>query len=105
MYRNAISDILVKKEHSLSEKEERLLAMAGQMSSSPNEIFSKFNNADARFGFIKDEDGNMVELTNGKYSVFMESNDRRVRMDAFKALYKEYGDYINTLSALYIMRR
>ena len=101
MYRNAISDILVKKEHSLSEKEERLLAMAGQMSSSPNEIFSKFNNADARFGFIKDEDGNMVELTNGKYSVFMESNDRRVRMDAFKALYKEYGDYINTLSAVY----
>lgn len=101
MYRNAISDILVKKEHSLSEKEERLLAMAGQMSSSPNEIFSKFNNADARFGFIKDEDGNMVELTNGKYSVFMESNDRRVRIDAFKALYKEYGDYINTLSAVY----
>lgn len=101
LYRHALEDILAKKEHALSEKEERLLAMAGQVTASPNEIFSKFNNADVKFGTILDEDGNEVELTNGRYSVFMESNDRSVRENAFKALYCQYGNYKNTLAATY----
>lgn len=101
LYRHALKDILVKKDHALSEKEERLLAMAGQVTASPNEIFSKFNNADVKFGTILDEDGNEVELTNGRYSVFMESNDRSVRENAFKALYRQYGNYKNTLAATY----
>lgn len=101
LYRHALEDILEKKEHALSEKEERLLAMAGQVTASPNEIFSKFNNADVKFGTILDEDGNEVELTNGRYSVFMESNDRSVRENAFKALYRQYGNYKNTLAATY----
>lgn len=101
LYRHALEDILVKKEHALSETEERLLAMAGQVTASPNEIFSKFNNADVKFGTILDEDGNEVELTNGRYSVFMESNDRSVRENAFKALYRQYGNYKNTLAATY----
>lgn len=101
LYRHALEDILAKKEHALSEKEERLLAMAGQVTASPNEIFSKFNNADVKFGTILDEDGNEVELTNGRYSVFMESNDRSVRENAFKALYRQYGNFKNTLAATY----
>lgn len=101
LYRHALEDILAKKEHALSETEERLLAMAGQVTASPNEIFSKFNNADVKFGTILDEDGNEVELTNGRYSVFMESNDRSVRENAFKALYRQYGNYKNTLAATY----
>ncbi|MFR7569972.1 MAG: oligoendopeptidase F [Lachnospira sp.] len=101
LYCHALEDILAKKEHALSEKEERLLAMAGQVTASPNEIFSKFNNADVKFGTILDEDGNEVELTNGRYSVFMESNDRSVRENAFKALYRQYGNYKNTLAATY----
>lgn len=101
LYRHALKDILVKKDHALSEKEERLLAMAGQVTASPNEIFSKFNNADVKFGTILDEDGNEVELTNGRYSVFMESNNRSVRENAFKALYCQYGNYKNTLAATY----
>lgn len=101
LYRHALEDMLSKKEHSLSEKEEKLLAMASQMSSSPNEIFSKFNNADVKFGTVKDEDGKEIELTNGRYSVFMESNNREVRKEAFQALYKQYGNYRNTLAATY----
>lgn len=101
LYRHALEDILAKKEHALSEKEERLLAMAGQVTASPNEIFSKFNNADVKFGTILDENGNEVELTNGRYSVFMESNNRSVRENAFKALYRQYGNYKNTLAATY----
>ena len=42
-----------------------------------------------------------MELTNGKYSMFMESRNREVRKSAFYRLYKGYGDYINTLAAAF----
>ena len=100
-YKYIIEDMLEQKQHSLSEKEEELLAKCGQISSVPNEIFSKFNNADVKFSTIKDENGNEVELTNGKYSMFMESRNREVRKSAFYSLYKGYGGYINTLAAAF----
>lgn len=100
-YRHFIEDCLAQKEHTLSEKEEALLAKASQMSTVPNEVFSKFNNADVRFGKIKSEDGTEVELTNGNYAAFMESQNRTVRKDAFEALYKQYKAYINTLASAF----
>lgn len=100
-YRHMLEDLLSKKLHSLSECEEKLLAMAGQMAGNPKEIFSKFNNADIKFGNITDEDGQQVELTNAKYGLFMESTDQNVRKQAFEALYRQYGAYINTLAAAY----
>lgn len=100
-YNIYIEDLLLDKDHTLSDREEELLASARAMSSSPNEIFSKFNNADVKFGTIQDEKGNVVELTNGRYSSFMESYDRRVRKDSFTALYHAYSSYVNTLASIY----
>lgn len=100
-YRHFIEDCLAQKEHTLSEKEEALLAKASQMSTVPNEVFSKFNNADVRFGEIKSEDGTEIELTNGNYATFMESQNRTVRKEAFEALYKQYKAYINTLASAF----
>ena len=71
--------------------EEALLAKASQMSTVPNEVFSKFNNADVKFGKVKRENGQEDELTNGNFATFMESHDRAVRKAAFEALYKQYG--------------
>ena len=101
LYKHMIDDMLSQKEHSLSEKEEVLLAKASQVMSVPNEIFSKFNNADVHFGSIIDESGNKVELTNGTYVKYMQSQQRSVRKEAFECLYKEYKQYINTLSACF----
>lgn len=101
LYRHALEDMLSKKKHSLSEKEERLLAMAEQIASAPNEIFSKFNNADVKFGNVLDGDGREIELTNARYSVLMESSVRSVRKEAFESLYRQYGNYRNTLAAAY----
>ena len=100
-YKHLLEDMLAKKEHSLSENEERLLAMADRIADSPSEIFSKFNNADVKFGEITGEDGEKVQLTNGRYGVFMENSDRRVRKEAFETLYKQYQSFVNTLAATY----
>lgn len=100
-YRHLLCDMLAKKEHTCSQKEEKLLAMASQMADSPSDIFSKFNNADVKFGKVHDEHGDEKELTSAGFSVFMESMDRNVRKEAFYALYRQYKSYINTLAASY----
>ena len=48
-----------------------------------------------------DEEGKEVELTSSNYSKFIESDDRRVREDAFKKYHTVYGNFRNTLSSTY----
>ena len=99
MYKQYISEIMRQKKHILSESEEQLLALASEMANAPSDIFTMFNNADIKFPFIRDEEGNEVELTKGRYIKFLESNDRRVREDAFHALYDTYAKVRNTLAS------
>lgn len=99
IYRHFVDEILRQKAHILSASEERLLAMASDLSTATGNIFTMLNNADIKFPIITDEDGNEVELTKGRYTSFMESPDRRVRQDAFQGLYGSYQKLINTLGA------
>lgn len=99
IYRQFFNEILRQKEHILSDKEEELLALSSEIAGSARDIFTMFNNADLKFPFIKDENGEEVELTKGRYTKFLESKDRRVRKDAFSALYDTYGKFRNTLAS------
>jgi oligoendopeptidase F len=99
LYRHYIDDIMRQKAHVLSASEERILAQAGEMAEAADTIFTMINDADIKFPSIKDENGDEVEMTKGRYMQFMESQDRRVRKDAFEALYDTYGKLKNTLSA------
>ena len=98
LYNTYISDLLRKKKHILSIEEELILAKSQELAQSPENIFGMFNNADIKFPMIKDENGNDVELTKGRFIPFMQSTDRRVRKDAFEALYSTYKKYRNTLA-------
>ncbi|NSW90171.1 MAG: oligoendopeptidase F [Firmicutes bacterium] len=99
VYKHFIDDILRQKQHTLSQKEEELIALAHEIAQAPSDIFSMLNNADIKFPFIKDENGEEVELTKGRYIKFLESTDRRVRKDAYEALYNVYGKFQNTFAA------
>ncbi|MET3289434.1 UNVERIFIED_CONTAM: oligoendopeptidase F [Brevibacillus sp. OAP136] len=98
-YRQHIDEIVRFKPHTLSAAEEALLAEMGELSGAPSKIFGMLNNADLRFPMIKDEQGEEVELTKGRYTQFMESKDREVRKEAFEALYATYGKHRNTIAA------
>ena len=100
-YRFLIQDTLRLKAHVLTPEEENLLAQVGEVMSATNDIFSMLNNADMKFGEIKDADGDMVELTQGNYISFMESYDRSVRKNAFTAKYQAYMDLSNTIATIY----
>lgn len=100
-YRFVLHEILRTKDHILSPAEEQLLAEVGDLAQGPGTIFGMLNNADIQFPNIKDENGEEVELTKGRYIQFLESKDRRVRKDAFEALYATYLKQKNTLAAIY----
>lgn len=99
VYRQFFNEIIRQKEHILSEKEEELLALSSDIAGTARDIFTMFNNADLKFPFIKDDSGEDIELTKGRYTKFLESTDRRVRKDAFTALYDTYAQYKNTLAS------
>ncbi|MFM1655584.1 oligoendopeptidase F [Brevibacillus sp. B_LB10_24] len=98
-YRLLLEEITRYKPHTLSAAEEALLAEASELANAPSTIFNMLNNADIKFPMIKDEHGEEVELTKGRFIQFMESRDRRVRQDAFNALYATYGQHRNTIAA------
>ena len=100
LYRIHLDDVRRKKAHVLSEREEKLLAMAGEVSETPHEIFGMFNNADAKFDDALDSNGEAHPITHGTYIPCMESPDRVLRRNAFKSLYKTYGSYRNTLAGM-----
>ena len=94
-----LKDILRLKPHILSGEMEELLADAGEMADAPSNIFSMFNNADIKFPEIKDENGEEVQITHGRYIRLLESTDRRVRQEAFQGFYAAYRSFKNTLAA------
>ncbi|HTK31096.1 MAG TPA: oligoendopeptidase F [Candidatus Saccharimonadaceae bacterium] len=100
LYRHHLDDLLRTRAHVLSEKEEKLLAAAGDFSGSAGAIFTAFNNADLRYGTIKDETGKSIELTKGGFGRALQSPDRRFRRDAFRAFNSAYGKFNNTLGAV-----
>ncbi|MCJ7690853.1 MAG: oligoendopeptidase F [Clostridiaceae bacterium] len=98
LYEFYLKDILDQKPHILSAEEEKLMASVSDCLNAPGNIFGMLTNADMTFPSIKDESGNEIELTEGNYSSFIKSKDRRVRKDAFEALFKTYNGFRNTLT-------
>lgn len=99
LYEHTLNEINRRRPHVLSEREEELLALASEALRAPSDTFSMLNNADLTFPTVKNEEGKEVDLTHGRYITFLESSDRRVRKDAFKAMYETYGKYKNTFAS------
>jgi oligoendopeptidase F len=99
LYKHELEDLMREKAHVRSAEVEALLAQSSEIAASPRSIFGMLDNADMKFPKIKDEEGNEVELTKGRFIRFLESPDRRVREEAFTALYSTYNRFRNTLAA------
>lgn len=98
-YKHTLEEMLRQKPHILSKEEEALLAQVGHISQAPGNIFGMINNADMKFPTIKNDKGEDVELTHGRYIQFLESRNREVRESAFKAVYSTYAKQKNTIAA------
>ena len=98
-FRVLLETARIKKGHVLSDKEEALLSKASEVFQGSSKTFNLLNNADIKFDEITTEDGEKVELTNGNYSVYIESKNQDVRKEAFETLYKPYINLKNTFAS------
>ena len=99
-YRRYLNNIRRRRAHVLTPAEEKLLAAAGEMANAPDTIYGMFNDADVIFPDAIDSEGNHHPLSQGTYISYMESSDRALRKSAFENLYRTYGSYKNTISAI-----
>lgn len=101
-YRTLLQDILRYRSHTLSRKEEELLAKTIEIISGFSSAFGKLSNVDmpARYPMIKNENGKNIKLTNGNFSALIQKKDRRVRKDAFLGFYSEIEGNVATKAAL-----
>jgi oligoendopeptidase F len=94
-----LTRLLRYKPHTLSDGEEKLLAMQSEMSDAAGQIFRQLNNADLKFGSIKNEKGELVELSHSMFSALLHSPSRAVRKQAFEQYYAQFAAHQNTLAA------
>lgn len=99
LYKKNLDRIRRKKEHILSDEEEKILALAGEMSQSPENIYSMFSDADLKFPDAVDKDGKAHQVTHGSYIPLVQSSDRVLRKSAFESMYHTYDSYKNTCAA------
>ena len=98
LYAHELDELFKARPHILSEKEEAILARGSEVMAQSSKTFSILNNADLEFPTIKDEDNKDIKLSHGLYGKLMESNNRRVREYAFKAVYKTYTGFRKTFA-------
>ena len=89
-HRLTLERLLRYKPYTLTAGEEKLLAMQAEMSETANHVFRQLADADLKFGSVKNEKGQQVELSNATFSVFLHSPKRAVRKAAFQQYYAQY---------------
>lgn len=99
LYRKHLTKMRKEKDHILSDAEERIMALTGEMSQAPENVYSMFADADLKFPDAVDKDGNKHQLTHGSYIPLVQSADRELRKSAFENLYHTYDSFKNTCTA------
>lgn len=101
MFDKYMEYILRTKAHVLSKEQETVLAAMAEATDAPSEIFTVFTNTNMPFPTVTNEEGQEVQLSQGRYISFMESDSRKVREEAFNKMYDTYGQYIDTFATTF----
>ncbi|MGB1926583.1 MAG: oligoendopeptidase F [Rubripirellula sp.] len=98
-FRLQLQRLLRYRKHTLSDQEERLLAMQGEMASAAGNAFRQLNDADLRFGEIEDQNGTTIELSHATFGQFLINPNQEIRKKAFDQYYSQFSAHENTLAA------
>lgn len=98
-FRLQLQRLLRFRPHTLTDNEERLLAMQGEMAAAANNAFRQLNDADLRFGEMTDHKGRRIELSHATFGQLLMSPERKIRRQAFDQYYAQFSAHRNTLAA------
>ncbi len=92
--------ILRNKPYTLSEKEERLLAMQAEANQTASKTFNALNDVDMDFGAVATPEGE-IPLSHSSFGSLLQHSDRNIRKQAYNQFYQQYEAHKNTLASLY----
>ncbi len=98
-YKLALQRIIRYRPYTLSSREEEIIAMQGEMAGAAGRAFRQLLDADMKFGTVKNEKKEEIELSNSTFSKLLVSPDRSVRKTAFHQYYAQFVGHENTLCA------
>ncbi len=99
-YRKTYDDLYAQQAHVLSEPEERILALSQNITGTASDVFGKLTDVDMKFGFIVDEKGDTVEVTDSGWTSWRVNKNRDIRKAFFEKLWSGYDQFGTTLAAL-----
>ncbi len=100
-YAHYVNNVLRQAPHTLSAREEELLALAGNLAASPEDTFNVLRSAELPWPTIRDETGEEVRLSPARYDRFIRSADRRVRREAFRGAMAAAAAFQNTFAGTF----
>ncbi len=100
-YDYVLKGIIKHKPHTVSEQEEKLVSMAGEVFHNFRETFSMIDNLEVPLPEMEFE-GQNVKLLHGLYGIILRSTDRNKRKEAYDKYYGAYNSLINTITTAYV---
>ena len=100
-YRFLLEDLVRHKEHTLSAKEEQLLASFSESINASGRIAETLMDADMVYEDAVDSEGNRHPLNDSTFILLQSDLDRSLRISSFENFYAGYRQHINTYAAAY----
>ena len=100
-YDRSLQALKEEKPHILDEEREQMLSKISSFVGY-SDIFSKIDDIELKFGKIKLENGEEVEMTNANMPVYTRDPSQRVRKEASETIHKGYKNFNLTISENFI---
>lgn len=100
-YNHYLESMLRMKAHTLTKDQEKIISMLAPIGEIADETYSILNDAELPFGMVKDENGQDVRISHGRYRSALFSTDREYRRRVYQGTYVPYNNLISTFATLY----
>ena len=95
-----IKRLIARKPHVLTQEEEKIISMSGEILDSFYDSFSMIDNLDLPLPEMEWE-GEKTRLTHGLYGIILHSQNREKRKECYEIYYSAYTGLINTITSVY----
>jgi oligoendopeptidase F len=100
VYRQYLDDVTRRRQHTLSEAEEKLLAGSLVLASGPSSAYNIFSNADFPYPTVTLSDGKSAKLNDAGYELNRASSNREDRQKVMSAFFGSLGSYRGTFGSM-----
>ena len=101
-FRMFLDNIQRKREHTLSEPEEKLLASVGEVAGAPENVYSIFHNAEMPYPEVTLSTGETVTLTSSNFTKHRETPVREDRKLVMQSFFEKHGAFKDSIGAMLV---